>query len=600
MKDNASPTAPAPVLPGHSPLVTTAVLSRGRSSHIGQGALFQRLRWHLLRNSTATVLQTAPVRLITIVACSILVWVAVFAASFLGFRDLRAQGIPFAGGIVGTLFDLLFVALATMLIFSTGIILYSSLFSSPESTFLLSLPASADQVFAYKYQGAITFSSWAFVLLGSPSLIAYGWIFGVPWYFYPLLPFYFIGFVLLPGSLGALLCLLVVNFLPRKPKQVLALAVLAVLTVGSIWIVRVWTTAQVLTTARETWADQDPVSDLFGQLTIAQGPLVPSHWMSRGLESAARGDLPGALYPLALLWSNGLFLYVVAAWLSARLFRRGYNRLATGGMLRKRYGGLWLDRVVGRLVPFVHEQTRLLVIKDFRTFRRDPAQWAQVLIFMGLLAFFAANTRRFYTEEIGRIPRNSVSLLNLTATAFLLCAYTGRFIYPMLSLEGRKFWILGLLPLRRERLLWGKFAFSATGACLTAMFLVVFSDIVLGMSLQAISLHALSVIVLAVGLSGLSVGLGACMPNFRESDPSKVAVGFGGTLNLVIGLLFILLVIACMDVPYHFYAAATLDDDAKLSGWWLATGVSAGIGVGIAAVAVPLRMGARALRRMEF
>jgi ABC-2 type transport system permease protein len=559
-----------------------------------QPVLFQRLRWHLLRNSTATVLQTSPVRLITILACSLLVWAGVFAASRWGFRDLQAQGIPFAGGIVGTLFDLLFLAMATMLIFSTGIILYSSLFSSAETAFLLSLPASADQVFAYKYQGAISFSSWAFVLLGSPSLVAYGWMFSVPWYFYALLPLYFLAFVLLPGSLGAILCMLVVNFLPRKPKQVLAIAVLAVLSVGTIWIVQVWHTAG------EALRDQDALRDLFGQLTIAQGPLVPSHWMARGLESAARGDVAGALYPLALLWSNGLFFYVVAAWSSARLFRRGYNRLATGGSLRKRYGGLWLDRIVRSLVPFVHSQTRLLVVKDFRTFRRDPAQWAQVLIFMGLLAFFAANTRRFYTEEIGRIPRNSVSLLNVTATAFLLCAYTGRFIYPMLSLEGRKFWVLGLLPLRRERLLWGKFAFSATGALITAELLVVFSDLVLGMSIQSISLHALSVIVLAVGLSGLSVGLGACMPNFRESDPSKIAVGFGGTLNLVISLLFILVVIACMDVPYHFYAAAASDDDARLSGWWLAAGVAAGIGVGVAAVAVPLRMGARALRRMEF
>ena len=30
------------------------------------------------------------------------------------------------------------------------------------------------------------------------------------------------------------------------------------------------------------------------------------------------------------------------------------------------------------------------------------------------------------------------------------------------------------------------------------------------------------------------------MPNFRETDPSKIAVGFGGTLNLVAGLLFLL------------------------------------------------------------
>src|SRR5207248_3415576 len=142
-------------------------------------------------------------------------------------------------------------------------------------------------------------------------------------------------------------------------------------------------------------------------------------------------------------------------------------------------------------VRFLHPQTRLLIVKDFRTFRRDPAQWAQILIFAGLVAFYTANTRRFYNEDIGRVYQYGVSLMNLAATAFLLCAYTGRFIYPMLSLEGRKFWILGLLPLRRERLLWGEFAFSATGALVIAELLVILSHLLLGMSWPVIGLHAL-------------------------------------------------------------------------------------------------------------
>jgi ABC-2 type transport system permease protein len=566
------------------------------SDSVNQPLLFQGLRWRLLRNSAATVLQSSPVRLISILLCSVLVWVGVYGGSVWGFRDLQVQQIPFAGGIVGTLFDLLFLALAVMLIFSSGIILYSSLFASAESEFLLSTPAAADQVFAYKFQGAISFSSWAFILLGSPILIAYGWVFSVPWYFYALLPLFFVGFVLLPGSVGALLCLLMVSYVPRKRKQVLLATALLLLAASALWGYR------LTQSAREAMANPDALQRLFGQLAFAQGPLLPSHWMGRGIEAAARGDVADALYPLALVWSNGLFSYLLAAWASARLYRRAYNRLASGGSLRRRYGGLWIDRCLAGLVAFLHPQTRLLIIKDFRTFRRDPAQWGQVLIFAGLLILYTANTRHFYQQEIGRFYLNGVSLLNLAATAFLLCAYTGRFIYPLLSLEGRKFWILGLLPLRRERLLWGKFAFSATGALVIAELLVLFSDLLLGVGWTAIALHALTVAVLAVGLSGLSVGMGACTPNFRESDPSKIAVGFGGTLNLVIGLLFLLLVIGVMAVPYHVYAAATHHEASYdyVIRLLLAAGVVLGTGLGVLAVVIPLRMGVRALQRTEF
>src|SRR5262249_49500434 len=140
-------------------------------------------------------------------------------------------------------------------------------------------------------------------------------------------------------------------------------------------------------------------------------------------------------------------------------------------------------------------QTRLLIIKDFRTFRRDPAQWAQVVIFSGLILLYITNVRRFIVADLWTY-QVWLSLLNLCAIALLLCTYTGRFIYPMLSLEGRCFWILGLLPLPRGRLLWGKFAFSATGSLLIAELLVLLSDAMLGMPWLAVALHALTVAIL--------------------------------------------------------------------------------------------------------
>jgi ABC-2 type transport system permease protein len=323
--------------------------------------------------------------------------------------------------------------------------------------------------------------------------------------------------------------------------------------------------------------------------------------MTRGLQAAARGDLAEAAYPLALLWANGLMAYLAAALTARRLYRRGFNRIATGGSLRRRYGGAWLDAAADRLLGFLDRQTRLLIVKDFRTFRRDPAQWAQILIFAGLLLLYFLNSPQFYQSDRGRPFTHLIGFTNLLATAMLMCAYMSRFIYPMLSLEGRKFWILGLLPLERERLLWGKFAFAASGGVLVGAALVAVSDLLLGMSGAAFLIHFLTVAVLAVGLSGLSVGLGAVMPNFRETDPSKIAVGFGGTMNLIAGAAFLLLVLALMAGPYHLMTARNPDEALPARAiLLLATGLLTGVAVGAGAALVPLRIGVRALRQMEF
>jgi ABC-2 type transport system permease protein len=571
---------------------------------VNQPLLFQRLRWRLLRNGTRVLLDEAPIRPLTIAACSVFVAGFVFAVSFEGFRFLnRDVNLPLGGDIVGTLFDVLFLMLGVFLIFSTGLLLYGSLFSSPETAFLLSRPVRADQVFAYKFQAALLFSSWAFLLLGAPLLVAYGLVFGSPWYFYALVPAFFLGFVLLPGSLGGLCCLLIVNFIPRQRKQVLAAG--AVLVVG---LLALWGYEIARAARPDAWG-AEAVNTLLDRFAFTRSRLAPSHWVARGLRAAAHANpdrrlenLGRALYNLALVWGNGLFVYLLTTAAAARLYRRGYNRVATGGSIRRRYGGLWMDRLLDAALPLARRTTRLLIVKDFRTFRRDPQQWAQILIFSGLLTLYFTNIRRLFPGEINWSHQNALSLLNLSTVALLLCTYTGRFVYPMLSLEGRKFWILGLLPLHRDQLLWGKFGFSTAMVLGIAEVLVLLSDLMLGMPAAAVALHAATVAVLAAGLSGLSVGLGAVMPNFREADPSKIAVGFGGTLNLVTGLVFLLIILLVMGLPWHLLMARNPDPEPLTAAGLavVALGVLAGLALGAAAVAVPLHVGARALRRMEF
>jgi ABC-2 type transport system permease protein len=563
---------------------------------VNESRLFWRLRWRLLRNATRQLIGQTTVGPITILWAGIVVWTFIFVISLWGFRILKQYQLPINGGIVGMLFALMFLTLGSMLVFSTALILYGSLFASAETSFLLSKPIRDDQVFAYKFQGALAFSSSAFLLFGSPVLIAYGLASSAPWLFYGFLPLFFVGYVLLPGSFGALVCLLLVNYLPRRRKQVIALSVAVIAVVLSTWFVGLARSVP----KSDRWTREE-VSRLLDRFNFSRAPLMPSYWVADGLQAAGRGQIATASYQLALVWSNGLFLYVVTAWAASKLYRRGFNRLSTGGTLRKRYGGAWMDRLLERAMFLVRPTTRHLIVKDFRTFRRDPQQWAQVLIFTGLIALYAMNIRKMFLGEIGWTYQNGISYLNMTAISLLVCIYTSRFIFPMLSLEGRKMWLLGLLPVHRDQLMWGKFAFSTTGALLIAEFLVVLSDVMLEMPGSAIALHALTVGVICAGLSGLSVGMGALMPNFRETDPSKIAVGFGGTLNLIVSLGYLILVLALMGAPWHVKMFQAGSAEATMTHPWMVwAGLALGVGCGAAAVMVPLRLGIRALRALEF
>ena len=578
--------------------LTVAALNH-KSATMHPTLLFQKLRWRLLGNSLRLLLAHSLIRAATIVACSLVIWALIFALSWAGFHELRVRwNVDPDLRTIELVLDLLFLTLSVMLTFSTGIILYSSLFVSPESHFLMASPVADDHVFAYKFQGGIAFSSWGFVLLGSPVLIAYGLEIGdgAPWTYYLALPFFILGFVLIPGSVGAAGCLVLVNIVPRHRRQVFAGILLAIGVVLAAWGYSWYRHVS------QDWLSRAWFDDLLTQLSIFGGTWVPFQWVARGLRKAALDRNGDMLYYLGLVWANGLFAYVATLGLARLLYRRGLNRVASGGSLRKRYGGAWLDALVTRPLFFLSPQTRLLIVKDFRTFRRDPAQWTQILIFMGMAVLYFPNMRRFYDESLGSNFRNFISLMTLAATCLLMCAYTARFIFPMLSLEGRKFWILGLLPLDRSRLVWGKFAFAAVACVLAGEFVSLLGNLMLGIPAVIVCLHVVTIATMALGLSGLSVGLGTCLPSFREIDPSKIVMGFGGTLNVVAGLLLLMVVVPLMALPAHLVYSR--DPDQALGfvafPWWVWLPHFVGLLVGLAGAIAPVRAGVRRLRAMEF
>ena len=107
--------------------------------------------------------------------------------------------------------------------------------------------------------------------------------------------------------------------------------------------------------------------------------------------------------------------------------------------------------------------------------------------------------------------------------------------------------------------------------------------------------HAVALVTVCFGVSGLSVGLGAIFPNRREQNPAKIVSGFGGTLNLVLSVFFVAVVLVLTVVPYGFRLA-------RQGRWGPETvcALVATVVVGLVAGLVPMELGLRSLRRLEF
>lgn len=581
--------------------------------------VLSRLRSRLLVNNLRIHLRRNRLRLGLILVLSLLIWGGLYGLFAEGFQFLRNMRIPGTYQALELLFGMFFLSLTGLMVFSTGLLMYGSLFRAPEAAFLLSTPARPDRIYAYKFHEALLFNGWGFMLLGTPLLVAYGIEMSASWYYYPLLLLYLLAFLVLPGAIGALACLLIVHFFPRQRKQ--ALGAIAVLVLAGV-------IAWVFSAASGTQGDSisgDWLRKLVGHLQPAQMPFLPSLWMTRGLMAGATGEFADAGFHLLLLWSNALFFHLLSAWVAGRVYREAYSQVASTSGPRRKYGLHWSDRLAGWLLRWADYRTRIFVVKDFRTFRRDPIQWAQVLILVGILLLYFVNIPRLPHSRYEDHERGLIGLLNLAVISLMLATYTSRFVFPMMSLEGNKFWILGLLPLERDHLLISKFAYAATVTFGTSSLLTILSEFMLSVPsstwaggdwgllmrdlaervLWPVSLLRLgTVLVLSLGLSGISVGLGAYLVNLKETNPSKIATGFGGTINLLVSLAFVVVVIllALFQTMLYFAAYQKSHDPEFFARMirWLVYSTVAIVTVGAAAVFFPLRLGIRAFRKMEF
>jgi len=494
-----------------------------------------------------------------------------------------------------------------MLVFSTGILLYGGMYCSPEARLLMTLPAREEAIFTHKFQEAIWFSSWGFILLGSPMLVAYGVVRESPWTYFALLLPFMLAFVFIPATVGGICCMMMVAWLPRLRLHALSIA-LGAACIGGIWLA--WSTlssvrADSMSTA---WFEQ-----AFSRLAITEQKLFPSWWLASGLIEAARtgstrregwAALAEAAKFLALLVANGMLLQLVAGWLARRTYRLGFSQLAGEVPARRKRRLGWFDQMLVNAGPAAGRPLRLLVVKDLRLFRRDISQWSQFVIFFGLLGLYFWNVRSF---NYNNAYASMIGFLNLAVVGLILSTFTTRFVFPMISLEGRRFWILGLLPVHRDQIVWSKFLFSFLGGVLPCCGLVLLSDMMLGLPHHAILVHEICCVMLCMGLSGIAVGLGARMPDLREISPAKISSGFGGTLSLVISSLFIMTVVVVAALPSHLFLAANALGPAGTRGLLAWAGSAQGaavslaivVALGVAATVIPLRLGLRSFRQLE-
>ena len=538
-------------------------------------------------------------KIAVITVAAILLWLGAYFIALRGFSFFIKYGAGIGGADMSNIGEIVMIrmlsvfslALFFMLVSSNVLIAFSTMYRSREVVYLIQSPISFEHFFIARFVECVSFSSWASAFLGSPLVLAYGQATGSSPGFYLAALLYYLPFVTLPAAIGAIITIVLVLVVPRIPRFVLVPAALLGLAAFFVSLRARFNAARL--------SEDTVFQTVFSAMDQTQSPWLPSYWAAQGVLSAANGDVAACVFNLLLISANAIFATWVVMRLSGLLFYPGWSYLF--GQDRTRFKPL--DRgLLGRLDTIlkpIPQPYRGLVVKDLKLFWRDATQWTQFVIFFGLMAIYIANLRNTPGSQVEYdMWRGWIASLNSAACMLILSTLTSRFVFPLISLEGRRFWILGLAPLTYKQLMHQKFWLSFVTTSLFTIGLTVLSCIRLQVDGVAFGMALYSIIATNFGLAGLAVGLGALFPNFQEENPARIVSGMGGTLNFLLSMGYITLIAAAQGIILQWRYFERFTDSEFFAALAVAL-VFIGV-LSTVCTLLPLTLGYRNLKNSEF
>lgn len=513
----------------------------------GTTVLLARTHWQMLVNKAAHGL--AANKLLVITVGGFLAFYAVAAYKLVAHGLDYVMSIPLLGPLLAErLVYLLFFFFFVMLVLSNATITGMGLFRKKDMEWQVALPLAPRSLVMWKTLEGMLLASWGLLVLSAPILLALGRLYEAGGGFFVATVPALICLVTIAANLSTWMLLLLVRFARRWWWKPAAFA--ALLMLGSA--VKAFITFDF--DAVRTGDVATGVSEILKHTEICMHPLLPSSWVAEVIYASGRGTGQRALFFNLVLLSHAMAALVLTTRLAGGLFMPAWNRLmqaAPGGQR----GSLNLDMRPGKLAEIVRKALALdrasfaILTKEVRVFFREPVQWGQCTVIFGLLLIYSANLRRMGYDLQNPFWTTVISHLNLLVCCLALSTLTTRFIYPQLSLEGQRMWILGLSPVPLNRVLALKLRLAAGVLALLMTVLVCLSGYSLGMTAQRLLFFALAMMMMSYGLTALALSLGALLPNFREANPARIVSGFGGTVCLIGSFIYILLGMTAVLIP---------------------------------------------------
>lgn len=474
-----------------------------------------------------------------------------------------------------------FLTTFLMIIFSSTLASLTTLFLARDLAFLIASPLPFSRVFLFKFLETAVFSSWMVLLVMVPFVAALGEIYQLGWAFYGIVTVLAVPYVLLAAIVGAGLSMGLMCFFPsRRVRDVMI--VFGVLVGGSMYILFRWLEPERLVRADSL----EFIVQYISLLEAPMAPYLPSWWMTSLITHYIAGRIGPLVQTGCLLVGSTLVGGTLLILFARAAYYNGWTAAQEGQRRRKKTPlgkeWVWLPSLGNRRI-------RALLAKDILIFFRDTAQWSQGILLAALAVVYLLSIRQLPLDT--PYLRGLISFLNIGMVGFVLAAVSLRFVFPAVSLEGRSWWSLRCAPVSLWVILWEKFIMGFVPLLILGSVLVVVSNHLLRVDAFVRILSGITVVVMALALTGMGLGFGSLFPRFHVENVAQIETSPGGILFMICGLFYVALTLALEAVlmRMHYFSLIRPGDFSSGPVVWAVVGALVALNVGV--VGIPLVLG---------
>lgn len=511
-----------------------------------------------------------------------------FTGLFRNLLDLEGIGQPLLWRIISITLTTVFALLVVSNLI-TGI---ATLYRSNEIPFLLVRPVPYRRIFLSQFGDNLAYSSWSLAVLGIPLIVAWGIVFGLQWWWVVIMTLAGLWPMIIISAVTGAAALMGIVWVAHKtsPRVAMALALLVVASAIATAVINRNRNFIVEGAARSSTIERY----VSGLAREPKAPALPSGWLAGSMRAVVKGDAKRALFLIVLL---SVTAAVWLRWLAVTAGKHYYRSWTAFGEMtgRSAQGGTASSArafTEGRLPNPLGAMLR----KDILIFFRSPSQWAQFLILVAFLLIYLLNLVYVSTRFNFDAPywKTLVLFLNFAFSGFILATLSVRFVFPLISLEGRGFWVVRSAPVTTRLLFWEKFFLAFVVFMGLCELIVWFSNHVLHIRGAMVVLTTSAIFLMGAALTGLAIGMGAIFPDFKDESPMRIASTPGGVLTVVISLVYVGLMVAILAWPARGYFLYLMGRSSFPTERTLLA-LAAVFLLNALALAVPIRIGYRAL-----